>query len=1074
MKKSLLFSLFLCALSLAQVVAQTKMLSGKVTDGDGAALPGVSVVVKGTTLGTVTDAEGKFKLSAPETSTALIFSFIGHQPKEVAIGQQTSFSVALVSDVQSLTEVVVTALGFETQKDKQGSVSSKVTGKDIVRTGESGVINGLAGRAAGVQISRSSGDPGAGTYIQIRGQSTITGSNQPLVIVDGIPMSNSNIGENAGGVRQQSRMNDINPEDIADIQILKGASAAALWGSRAANGVIIITTKKGRNTDKIDISFRSTLSLDKVNMLHPLQDKFGQGSRGSFSPTASGSWGDRIADRSGAADEVNQTGQFFQAEDGTRYYPIVKKNSRQTFNEDRVDQVFRTGYYLDNALSLSGGDDKTSYFLSIGDLSQKGIIRGQSDYRRSSIRFNTDRRFGNWLKISTSANYIRSTSNRIQTGSNINGLYLGMVRTPPDYDNRDYKGFYYASATAAPVFRQRAYRRYLGNDNPIYDDPLWVINEHRNPSKTDRFIVSSELALKPVSWFELITRGGLDTYTENRQYYLPVGSAGAAFSGSFEEQVITERQYNLDVIGRISKDISPSITGTYVVGWNLNNRDFLELGGTYNNFLIAEAPYSYNNATANNRVPRRSETRIRTSRLFTTLNFGFYNQLFLNLGAAAESGSPFQDNATFYYPSADLAWQFSQLPFLASSKILSFGKLRLAAGIVGVQPEPYRTSTDFTAASFAGGWGGTLTGTVYGNGGYVQSSQQGDPNLKPERKTEWEAGTDLRFLNDRLSTSFTYYRNEIRDLLLEVSAAPTTGFATRYTNAGTMTNRGWEAEVSARVLQKEGFTVELVANASRNVNRVTDLAGTDQIVLGGFSTLTSSVAKVGYSLSALYGGRYARKADGSLDLTENGFPKVDPNFNVIGDPNPDWRAGFGTNISYKKLSLNVLFETFQGADFAPNTQSVLYNFGTHADVGNEVTIPEGGMLNYVGQRIAAGTVVRGNIRDFGAGPVLLDENWYTTLGQGFSALQEQFIKDGSWTRLREVTLSYSFSSEAFRKRSRLQSIDLSVTGRNQLLWTKIVGIDPETSLNGAGNGRGQDYFNNPGAKSWVFSVRINY
>ncbi|MCU0354650.1 MAG: SusC/RagA family TonB-linked outer membrane protein [Cytophagales bacterium] len=1074
MKKTLLFSLLLSAMMIAQAAAQTKTLSGKVTDESGSALPGVSVVVKGTTTGTVTDTQGAFKLQVPESSTALIFSFIGHVPKEVTIGQQTSFTVALASDVQALTEVVVTALGFETQKDKQGSVSSKVTGKDIVRTGEPGVINSLAGRAAGVQISRSSGDPGAGTYIQIRGQSTITGSNQPLVIIDGIPMSNSNIGETAGGVRQQSRMNDINPEDIADLQILKGASAAALWGSRAANGVIIITTKKGRNTNKIDVSFRSTLSLDRVNVLHPLQDKFGQGSRGVFSPTASGSWGDRIADRSGAADEVNTTGQFFEAEDGTRYYPITRKNSRETFNEDRIDQVFRTGYSLDNALSLSGGDEKTSYFLSIADLSQKGIIRGQSDYRRSSIRFNTDRRFGEWLKISTSANYIRSTSNRIQTGSNINGLYLGMVRTPPDYDNRDYRGFYYASPTAAPVFRQRAYRRYLGNDNPIYDDPLWVINDHRNPSKTDRFIMSSEFLLKPVSWFELITRGGLDTYTENRKYYLPVGSAGAAFAGSFEEQSITELQYNLDVIGRITKDISPNITGNYVIGWNINNRDYLDLGGTYNNFLIAEAPYSYNNATASNRVPRRFETRIRTTRLFTTLNFGFYNQLFLNVGAAAESGSPFQRNATFYYPSADLAWQFSQLPFLSTSRVLSFGKLRLAAGIVGVQPEPYRTSTDFTSASFAGGWGGTLTGTVYGNGGFVQSSQQGDPNLRPERKSEWEVGTDLRFLNDRISTGFTYYRNEIRDLLLEVAAAPTTGFTTRYTNAGTMTNRGWETELSARVLQKEGFSVDLIANASRNVNRVTDLAGTDQIVLGGFSTLTSSVAKVGYSLSALYGGPYARRPDGSLDLNENGFPKVNPNFAVIGDPNPDWRAGFGTNVSFKKFTLNVLFETFQGADFAPNTQSVLYNFGTHADVGNEVTIPAGGLVNYVGQRVAAGTVVRGNIRDFGAGPVLLDENWYTTLGQGFSALQEQFIQDGSWTRLREATLSYSLNSEGFRKRSRLQSIDFAVTGRNLLLWTKIVGIDPETSLNGAANGRGQDYFNNPGSKSLVFSVRINY
>jgi TonB-linked SusC/RagA family outer membrane protein len=1056
---------------------QTRKVTGKVLDAESKSpMIGVSVLLKGTNTGSTSDKDGSFSLNVPTSGGALIISFVGMQAQEVPLTNQSNYEVTLQADTKQLMEVTVTALGFEQNKDVQGATSAKVTGLAISRTGETGVINGLAGRASGVQISRSAGDPGAGSYIQIRGQSTITGDNQPLVIIDGIPMSNSSIGENTGGVRQQSRLNDLNPNDIANVEILKGASAASLWGSRAANGVMVITTKKGRNSTKPDISFSSTVSFDEVNVLHPLQTKFGQGINGVFSPTSSTSWGDKIENRAGGADEFNTTGQYFEAIDGTKYYPITKKNSKEIFNDQRVNQVFRTGFYLDNNLSISGGNAQSTYYLSIGDLNQKGIIRGQSDYRRTTFRLNADRKFGDLLSVSTRSSYIKSVSNRIQTGSNINGLYLGMVRTPADFDDSDYKGNYYSSPTAAPIFRQRSYRRYLGNDNPIYDSPLWVINDLKNPTTINRFITASEINFKPTKWIELKARGGVDSYTDERESYFPVGSAGAAFTGSYQQEVIKETELNFDFIARIMKDISPKISGTYIVGWNVNNREYSNLGYSMINFLIPNGPKDASNATAANRTPFDTDQLIRTARLYGTTNFGFYDQVFLNLGLAAESGSPFGEKTdrTFLYPSTDLAWQFSKLKTFTDSKILSFGKIRGSYGIVGVQPQPYRTTTDFINAEFTGGWGGTTSGVAYGNGAFVQSAQQGDAFLRPERKTEWEIGTDLRFLSDRISLGFTYYQNKIKDLLLEVAASPSTGFTSRYTNAGTMSNKGWEGEISADVFRRGGLDIQLVGNISQNINRVEDLAGTDQIVLGGFSTLTSSVAKVGYSLSALYGGTYLRKTDGSLDLNSNGFPQLASTYGVIGDPNPKYRAGFGTNISYKNLTLNVLFETFQGSTFAPNTQAVLYNFGTHADVGNEVVIPAGGLKSYDGKVFEAGRTVRGNIRDFGAGPVLLDQAWYTTLGQGFSALQEQFMVDGSWTRLREMTLSYSWKSPWLKDKLSLSSINFSATGRNLFLITDVVGIDPETSLNGTGNGRGQDYFNNPGSKSFVFSVKINY
>ncbi|WP_106137473.1 SusC/RagA family TonB-linked outer membrane protein [Spirosoma oryzae] len=1081
MKNRLLLAMLVFALAVpVRGWAQGRTIKGVVTSGeDNAALPGVNVVIKGTTTGASTNAEGAYTITVPANQLrngALVFSFIGMKTLEVPMGNQSTINVKLQRDETSLDEVIVSALGFKENADKLGATASKIDAKDIVRSGETGVINGMAGKAAGVLITRSAGDPGAGSYIQIRGQNTITGSTQPLVIVDGIPISNSTLGDGSSGVTQQSRLNDINPDDIASMQILKGASAAALWGSRAANGVIVITTKKGSNADKVNISYSSTVSFDKANRLHPLQTAYGQGSGGVYSPTSAFSWGDKIAARAGGEDVVNTTGQRFEAYNGQTIYPIITKNSRETYNDARLAEAFRTGTYIDNNLAISGGGEKGTFYLSIGDLRQKGIINGQSDYKRSTVRFNSERRFNNIFKATTNATYARVTSNRIQRSNSINGLYIGMLRSPADFDSRPYIGNYYASPTASAIpNRQRSYRNYLGaSSNPVYNDPLWAINQLTNYSEVDRFILSSELLITPGSWFDVTARAGIDANTDHRITNYPVNSAINSGLGSFEEAIYKESEMNADLIGRAFRDFGKNITSTLIVGFNINDRKYLNLGGTMNTFIIADAPPNFGNSLSANDQPYRTTTHRRMARLYSTLNVGFYNQLFINASLAGESGSTFgsQTQSTFYYPSADVAWQFTQLPLFRDNSILSFGKLRASYGVVGVQPDAYRNTTTYVNASYSS-WASTLSGAGYGNGAYVRSSRQGDPYLRPERKTEYELGADLRFLNNKLTAGFTYYRNEINDLLLDVATAGSTGYTSKYTNAGSMMNKGWELDLSYNLLQTKNFNWTVSGNLSRNVNTVTNLAGTDIITLGGFSSTASTVARVGYAMSSLYGGTYMRNDDGSLTLNANGFPQVASSFGVIGNPNPNYRGGFGTNLSYKKLSLNVLFETFQGGDFYTGTQGVLTYFGTHADVGNEVTLTQP-LKNYAGQTVAAGTTVRGAIQDFGAGPVLLDQSYYTSIGGGFSTLVEQFIKDGSWTRLRELSLGYSFSSPGFRRKTKLQSIDFTVTGRNPILWTKIAGIDPETALNGASNSRGQDYFNSPNTKSLLFSLKINY
>ncbi|MFT4030815.1 MAG: SusC/RagA family TonB-linked outer membrane protein [Siphonobacter sp.] len=1048
------------------------LIKGKVTDEMGLGLPGVNVVVKGTVTGTTTDVEGLFSLRVPSGESVLVFSFLGYTSQEIVVGDKTVINVSLHQEDKQLNEVVVTALGFREEKDRMGSTLSTIKTEDLKRSGETGVINSMAGKAAGVLISRSTGDPGAGSYIQIRGQSTITGSNQPLVIIDGVPMSNNTIGDARGGVAQQSRLNDINPEDIASMQVLKGASAAGLWGSRAANGVIIITTKRGANDNKLNVSYSSTLSFDKVNVLHPLQEAYGQGSSGVYSPTSQYSWGDKIAARSGGEDAVNTNGARFESYQGKTFYPIITKNSQETYNQARRDAVFRTGTYFDNNVSLSGGNEKGNFYLSFGNLSQKGIFAGQSDYKRQSVRLNSTRQFNDYIRASANANFVRTVSNRIQKGDNTSGLYIGMLRSSPDFDSRYWKGNYFSSPTASAIpNRQRSYRNYLGaSANPSYNDPLWTIHELTNLSEVDRLIFNSELVVTPVSWFSLTARGGMDTYNDRRVTNHPVSSATNSGLGQYQQQMIKETELNVDVIGRASKDFGENITSTLIVGFNINDRKYYSLGGLMNNFILEEAPQNFSNSIAANNYPYNEESHRRTARMYTTLNVGFFNQLYVNGSLAGESGSTFgsASKPTFYYPSTDVAWQFGQLPAFDGS-VLSFGKLRASFGIVGIQPDAYKNTTIYSTASFSS-WATALTSSGYG-GAYVESTTQGDPNLSPERKTEWELGTDLRFFKNKLTFGLTYYQNKIRDLLLEVSSAGSTGYSAKYTNAGSMENKGLELDFNLNLLKKEDFSWNIFANWSRNKNRVTDLAGTENITFT--SGALSTVAHVGNALSSFYGGVYQRNEDGSMNLTANGFPQLATELAIIGDPNPDWRGGFGTNVSYKNLSLNVLFETFQGGDFYEGTRGTLLNFGTYADVGHEVTLTQD-MYNYAGTLYTAGTTLRGNVKDYGGGPVLLDQSFYTSIGGHSGQLAEQFVRDGSWTRVREITLGYNLNSKELRKKTGLSSVNFAVTARNPFLWTKVVGIDPETNVSGVGNARGVDYFNNPSTKSLVFSLKINY
>ncbi|MDF9798599.1 TonB-linked SusC/RagA family outer membrane protein [Catalinimonas alkaloidigena] len=1070
----LFFSLCL-GLMYVPLFAQEVNISGTVSDESGEPLPGVTVIVEGTTTGTTTNIEGIFRLSIPQNAETLTFSSVGYTQKSVPINNQTEFNVSLQEDIQQLGEVVVNALGFKENRDQLGSTASRVDAESVVQSGETGVINGLAGKAASVRIARSNGDPGAGSTIQIRGANTITGSSNPLVIVDGVPLNNNTVygggnGANrSGGTSQQSRLNDINPNDIESIQVLKGASAASLWGSRAANGVIVITTKQG-SAGRPKISFSSTYSIDEVNTRHPLQNKFGQGRNGEWDSGDRESWGDKIAERPGGEDEVDMSGEYFEADDGTLYYPIINKNSRETYVDENFDEVFQNGYFLQNDLSISGGSEKSTFFFSLGRLDQEGIVKN-SDYHRTNVRLNNQTFFADWINVSSRAAYTNTKSNRIQQSSNVAGLYLGLLRNPPDFSIADYKGTYYDEDGTAYPKRHRAYRRPLGStNNPIYNNPLWTTNEQISNTLVDRFIANSDINIEPNDWLVFTLRGGVDTYTDRRNYFYPIGSGGEVF-GRFDEDIITESEFNFDAIGKAQFSLTDAIGLTTTIGWNYNNRVRRSNFNTLTNFQ-ANVDLLTTDLNTSNEVSSIENFKqfIRSNRLYSVFNFDFFDQLYFNASGTVEAASSVQGN--FFYPAFDVAWQFTELAGLDNTGFLSFGKLRASWGQVGVQPQAHRFQTLAEGGFVYSTYDDGLDISQFG-GGFRVDDDKGNPDLKPEIKTEWEIGTDLRFMQDRLSLSMTYYQNEINDLLFEVATTPSSGFLSEYTNAGVMQNRGFEAELDYAIFQGDDFTMNAYANFNTNENEVVSLQGTESVDLTTQSI--SSRAVPGYPLGVLWGTRPQRNDDGSLLLDDNGFPQIANTQGVIGDPNPDWRGGLGLRASYKNISFNILFEHSQGGDFAERTRFILRNFGTHADVGNEVTLSQD-LINVAGDVIPSGTTVRGAIEDFGAGPVLLDEAWYRGRGAGFGdgVMNEFAVSDATWTRLREIRLGYVLNNSWLRDVTKLNSVEFSVTGRNLFLWTDILGIDPEINQFGVTNGFGIDYFTNPSTRSVLFTLKINY
>ncbi|MBD2757784.1 SusC/RagA family TonB-linked outer membrane protein [Spirosoma validum] len=1095
MSKLVLISVCVLLPYCGQVWAQNRQIRGSVTvEGSLEGFSGANITVKGTSIGTITNATGTYTLSVPSTADTLVFSAIGMETVEQPINGRTSLDVQLRTESRVLNEVIITAIGTRTERDKFASSVSTVNGTAITRTGETGLLTGLSGKASGVLVTRNGGDPGAGAYIQIRGQNTINGNAQPLFIVDGIPVSNAtdNLGTAAGnGIVQQSRINDINPEDIETMEVLKGASAAALWGTRAANGVVIITTKKGKDSKgKINITFKSTVSVDRVNKMPPLQHTYGQGSGGLYVQGQRNSFGDLIADRTGGPDtyitDPKASGYqgFTTFPDGTQRYAIASgtaanpnggKNARDTY--DHTTDAFQTGHFTDNSLNLSGGNSRTNFMVSYANLTQKGVIKSYSDYQRNTARVNVSSQFTDWFRASANVGYAKIYSSRVQEGDNVDGIMLGALRTPPDFDNSYYTGTYTSPTGQVYNNAHVSYRNPLGKDlSTIYANPIWTINNNRNTSDVDRLTGNIELDITPVSWLTVTGRTGIDNFTDNRLERFARNSA-LQLNGYLSKNWITEKQFNTDVFANASKTFSNNFSGSLLLGGNYNSRRRATLSDAITNLIVPTAPDILTNALNSNLTAGNTNSLIRTYAYYAQAELQAYNQLFLTLTGRNESASTFgaRTSASFFFPSAALAWQFSQLKGLENSSWLSFGKLRLTWGQVGIQPQPYLNFTTFGPANFADMFTRGVTGTsaLY-SGGYIRSTTAGNDFLRPERKTEAEIGVDLRFLKNRINLSATAYSNDTRDVILSLNVPNETGYTIRNSNAAELSNKGLELDVSADLLPKGNFSWNVSANYSMNRNNVVSLAGASVYTLPDSYMQNASLIP-GQPFGIFYSTDFRKNESGNYLLDANGFPQAGISNEIIGNPNPRWRGGLGSTFGNKGLSLYVLFDRVAGNDFFNGTRGSLYNFGVHADQGYTVVAPAGGLKDVNGTVIPAGTAFQGQIRDFGAGPVAINQAWWQGRGSASnSASYKQFVEDASVSRLREITLTYSLRSPGFRRTTHLSNVDFSLTGRNLVLWTKYTGTDPEVNITGAGLSRGQDWFTNPNTKSILFSVRISY
>ncbi|TXB64475.1 SusC/RagA family TonB-linked outer membrane protein [Phaeodactylibacter luteus] len=1026
----------LLLLGVSAAIGQTR-ITGTVTDSEtGAPLIGATVENVGTSNGTVTDLDGKYAITA-ESGTALRFSYIGYSSVEKTVGAASVIDIALSSDGENLDEVVVTALGIRKEKKALTYAVQTLQSESIVESQQPNIVNSLQGKVAGVMINNSSGAPGAASVIMIRGGTSLSGNNQPLFVVDGIPIDNSapiggGIGLSAQNTNNSNRGIDINPEDIASLTVLKGPAAAVLYGLRASEGAIIITTKKGQ-AGSFRINYSNAFSYDVVNKVPEFQTAYKQGIDGNFNPDARGSWGPAFGPNETIYDNL---GNFFQ--------PAVTQR---------------------HDISASGGSERSTFYLSASRFDQNGIVPNTS-FDRTSFRLSADSKIAKNLRAGGSVNYINSQNQSTLGGSGIaetniigatggggGGTIRGLYNWPLNDDARNY------------ITEDGKQRTLLGveNDASFVDNPYWSVYNNPTNSNVNRVISTVSLSYDPFSFLNITYRAGTDFYDEK---FTSIRSAGTVIGGE-EKGAITEvDRFNqittstLVVTGK--KSLGRHINTSLALGHNVESARSTSANWYGRNFIVPTFA-SINNVLQNERVISAGGARRRIVGAFADFNADWKSIFFLNIRARNDWSSTLPvANRSFFYPSfsggivlTDLLNEIGVAN--GESDFIPYAKVRASWTRVGKDAPPHVLGNTYfnTTNSFTAGPRGFIA-NVYAFGA---------PALRPEFTNAFEAGVDIRLFKGKIGIDFTYYNMKSDDQILFTRVPPSASSFISYLNGGRIDNEGVELMVNARPVKRSNFTWNIDLNFSRNTSTVVELPGTLDRVEQSDASVDGFVAQgagfLGQSLFGINGDVWKRNEDGKLLLDDMGYPQVSAIKEVIGDRNPDFIVGLTNSLRFGNFNFSFLWDFRIGGDIYNATENALVRNGLSTK-----TLERGST-----------TVFDGIIESTGepnTQQVVLDQNYYQTILRGNGQL---FVEDGSWYRLRYATLSYRIPKPLL-ERINVKGLEVYATGRNLILITNYSGVDPEVSSGGAGvpgtGAMGMDNLGTPSTKGADFGLRLSF
>jgi len=998
-------------------------------------LPGVSIVVKGTQVGTMTDAQGKYSIDSESGSATLIFSFIGFKTQEVEVNQRNVVDVMMEPDITQLDEVVVTSFGIEQAKQSIGFSAQEVNGSALIQMRQPSVVNALQGQVAGVQITSSGGAPGMSSRILVRGITSLdpNANNQPLFVVDGIPIDNSTY-ETASGTTENTprglsnRAMDINPNDIEALTVLKGAAATALYGVRAANGAIVITTKKG-TAGQLQVNATSTFGMDQINKYPDFQDQYGQGSNGQYNPDdIFPAWGARI----GVANLIDPE---------YRYYNNVKN-------------AMQTGKTFDNHISISGGNKIATFYASVGNTDQQGVIPF-STWNRTVAKVSGSLNFNDKFTATVSMNYSNSGGNRVPHDRFMENLmYYPVTRDVRNFED------------------ENGFQNYVG----LSDNPLYTAKYSTYEDKVDRILGNILLSYKPVEWFSLNYRLGTDFYSDYRREIAPGPRSATdqypiSATGYMEDTQINSRILNSNVFAEFKKGFGNDFTATLRLGQELFQEDRQSSVVTGQEFEIPQF-FAFSNAKQLLYYNEKRQRRLIGA--YGDLMLNYKDMVYLNVTGRNDWTSTLPEgNNSFFYPSYNLSFVFSEVVDLPTQ--ISFGKVRASYGEVGKDTDPYLTST-----VYANSLGFPINGIL----GFSRDDVRGSNDLKPERTTTIDLGTELRFFENRLGIEFTWYKSNSRDQIFRVPVSEAAGYPTIVTNVGEIENKGIELILTGNPIRTSDFRWDVLVNFTRNRNRVVDIAeGLDEFPIStqfGYSGSTVTMKlKEGDAYGNIYGTSYQRYYQGGapenlryldhdlpLVIGANGFPVRNTQQLALGNAQPKWLGGIRNTFTYKGLSLSFLIDARYGIDQYDQFHNFLSAFGKldYSENRNEVVVFDGVLADgtpnakevYLGQAVGPDGV------DYGQG-------FYRVY---FRTTSENFVRNASFVKLRNVGLSYALPKTWLAK-TPLKAVNVSATVNNIILWTPWINFDPESFSGGAGgNATGFTGLTYPSTMSTLFTLNL--